>query len=359
MTPWVAIWIRPRQTIRRIVDTNPKQGVLWLAMASATAGVLIQFGALIAGYLMRTRAAVTGEADSWLVPLLLTLLGAVIIGALGGLGWLYLFGWLYRWVGSWFGGQAKNVEVRAAIAWVEVVSLAVFGVWVLLLVVSGGQLVSAPEELLTAAGLGLGLVAFGGWMWRTVLVCHTLGEVHRFSAWKGLGTLLIPHALLVVPVFMLALLAAITIPNVLRGRMTANESMAIGNLRALVSSLEMHRSVTASYPDDWRADMYRDAAPDYGPPGFDAELQTAARAHTVQGYAYRYTPLPPDCAGVACEGYTLSAVPAVPSQTGTRSFIVDDSGRIRHCTGATGAQATDQPLDQAPTPCQSAPPGAR
>ena len=66
---------------------------------------------------------------------------------------------------------------------------------------------------------------------------------------------------IMIVVAIIALLAAIAIPNVLRGRTTANESAAIGNLRALISSLEMARSVNQVYPLDvaantWLVAMY-------------------------------------------------------------------------------------------------------
>ena len=43
---------------------------------------------------------------------------------------------------------------------------------------------------------------------------------------------------IMIVVAIIALLAAIAIPNVLRGRTTANESAAIGNMRAIISSLD-------------------------------------------------------------------------------------------------------------------------
>src|SRR3989338_5743063 len=82
---------------------------------------------------------------------------------------------------------------------------------------------------------------------------------------------------IMIVVAIIALLAAIAIPNVLRGRTTANESAAIGNLRALSSSLEMYRSVNNVYPLDvagntWLLVMYTNANPDFGPPSFSSPL---------------------------------------------------------------------------------------
>lgn len=134
-----------------------------------------------------------------------------------------------------------------------------------------------------------------------------------------------------------------------RGSVMASETMAIGNSRALVSSLEMYRSVYRSYPDGWLDDMYTKADPDFGPPVFALDLQAVAQ--TVQNYQYRYTPLPTGCEEPNCTGYALSTTP-VNESAGTRSFFTDQIGEIRHCTGAAGARATDPTINQTPIACQ-------
>ena len=149
---------------------------------------------------------------------------------------------------------------------------------------------------------------------------------------------------IMIVVAIIALLAAIAIPNVLRGRTTANESAAIGNLRALISSLEMERSVNGSYPTPaanfmttmYGADCLAATAPvpDFGPPSFCRNLDGSVANALVQGYLYTY-------ASPAGTTYTLNATPQTVNNTGTRSFMANESGLIRHCTtGVQGAQAT-------------------
>ena len=147
---------------------------------------------------------------------------------------------------------------------------------------------------------------------------------------------------IMIVVAIIALLAAIAIPNVLRGRTSANESAAIGNMRALVSSLEMFRSVNNAYPingaTSWRDSMYGTdclaatvPVPDFGPPSFCNTMAGGAAAGTglVQGYKYTFT-------GVAGgTTYTLQATPLTVNNTGTRSFFADETGLIRHCTTGT------------------------
>lgn len=147
---------------------------------------------------------------------------------------------------------------------------------------------------------------------------------------------------IMIVVAIIALLAAIAIPNVLRGRTTANESAAIGNIRALVSSLEMYRSVNNAYPTgaNWVANMYTTPTPDFGPPSFNHVMDGTA-ASLSQGYLYTYT----SAAGTV---YTIVGLPQTLGNTGTRSFFVDESGLIRHCTGGTGVTVASNTIDAAP-----------
>ncbi len=161
---------------------------------------------------------------------------------------------------------------------------------------------------------------------------------------------------IMIVVAIIALLAAIAIPNVLRGRTSANESSAIGNTRALVSSLEMFRSVNNVYPATWNTEMYgADCAaatapnPDFGPPSFCLDLDASA---TVQGYTYTYAD-----GAAPVNTYTMLANPQTVGTTGTRAFLADQTGLIRHCTNvaataATVAQLADEStIDAAPTVC--------
>jgi prepilin-type N-terminal cleavage/methylation domain-containing protein len=160
---------------------------------------------------------------------------------------------------------------------------------------------------------------------------------------------------IMIVVAIIALLAAIAIPNVLRGRTTANESAAIGNLRALAAALEMARSVNQAYPNQdgtaFRNAMYgADCAaatapvPDFGPPSFCRVLDGTAGNAQVQGYLYLYA----SPAGGAT--YTLNADPQTLNTTGTRSFFLNETGLVRHCTGTT-ATVADPTIDATPVAC--------
>ncbi len=148
---------------------------------------------------------------------------------------------------------------------------------------------------------------------------------------------------IMIVVAIIALLAAIAIPNVLRGRTTANEAASIGNMRALLSSLEMYRSVNNVYPNLWT--QMTTAVPAFNPAPFAADLLTPGT--TVQGYIYVYTP-----GAQPVSTYTLTSTPQTMGQTGTRAFLITQAGTVIHCavavqgaipTVAGGSVTIDQP----------------
>lgn len=146
---------------------------------------------------------------------------------------------------------------------------------------------------------------------------------------------------IMIVVAIIALLAAIAIPNVLRARATASETATIGNMRALISSLEMYRSVYQAYPSptgNWATNM-AGVTPAYSPPAFPA------MPSTVQGYVYTYFP-----ATAPAQTYVMRAVPNAGQ---TRSIWANESGQVYHCSGTSTANAitTQLTVDQTPIVC--------
>lgn len=146
---------------------------------------------------------------------------------------------------------------------------------------------------------------------------------------------------IMIVVAIIALLAAIAIPNVLRGRATASETASIGNMRAIISSLEMYRSVYQAYPDTagkWATCMAA-AVPAYSPPAF------TAMPGTVQGYVYTYIP-----GATPTQTYVMRAVPNAGQ---TRSIWANESGQVYHCSGTSAATTitTQVTVDQTPVAC--------
>ena len=131
---------------------------------------------------------------------------------------------------------------------------------------------------------------------------------------------------IMIVVAIIALIAAIAIPNLLRARHNANEGAAIGNMHALVSAMESFRAnqTPPTYPATLAA---LSAAV---PPYVDAVLAGGVR----QGYTFTY-------ALVTAATYTLTGTPVTAGVTGTRGFWSDESGVMR--VSATGAPTAASP----------------
>ena len=123
---------------------------------------------------------------------------------------------------------------------------------------------------------------------------------------------------IMIVVAIIALLAAIAIPNLLRARHNANESAAIASLRTISTAEESFRA--AQNPTTYGTLAALAAA---NPPYIDATLAAGAK----QGYGFVLTAL-------TANTYTVTATPVTVGTTGTRIFRVDQTGVIFDVTNA-------------------------
>ncbi|HOJ69485.1 MAG TPA: prepilin-type N-terminal cleavage/methylation domain-containing protein [Candidatus Hydrogenedentes bacterium] len=127
---------------------------------------------------------------------------------------------------------------------------------------------------------------------------------------------------LMIVVAIIAIIAAIAIPNLLRSRLQSNESSAISNLKTVVGAETAYHAANARYAHDW-ADLLE---PTSGPPFLDGEWDGV----TKNGYQFAL--------GAAATGdeqnFQCTAEPATPGTTGNRYFYVDASGVVRGNDGA-------------------------
>lgn len=122
---------------------------------------------------------------------------------------------------------------------------------------------------------------------------------------------------IMIVVAIIALLAAIAIPNLLRARHNANEAAAVASLRTLSTAEESYRAAQNPLIYGTMAQLGA-ATPAY----IDATLAAGAK----QGYNFTMT------AGPTANVYTITAVPQVVGQTGTRTFSVDQTGVVMDVT---------------------------
>ena len=116
---------------------------------------------------------------------------------------------------------------------------------------------------------------------------------------------------IMIVVAIIALLAAIAIPNLLRARMTSNDALAKATLRAMSTAAESYGTANnGNYPVN--ESSLTGATPPY--------LNTAYCANSpLAGYNY-------DCTGMSSAGYTVVATPVTLNSTGSTVFTITTGG---------------------------------
>ena len=181
INPWVGMLAQPRETMRFILDTDPRHLTHSLAfVGGAVAQVLV--------------SAISYGGGS--------IVGAALLGGVSGLITLYTSGFLLTQVGRLLGGRGSGADVRAALAWSKVPTL-----W-------GLVLVAALVIGLGVTGIDLGI--FDGsstilmvavavvMLWSTVTQYKAVGEAHDFSTWRSLLAHVIVSLVFVVVLVVLA-----------------------------------------------------------------------------------------------------------------------------------------------------------
>lgn len=133
---------------------------------------------------------------------------------------------------------------------------------------------------------------------------------------------------LMIVIAIIATLLAVAIPNLLRSRIQANESAAIGNLRVVVGAEVAYQTANSRYTDSWES--LTNPPPPNSPKFLDGDW-TQVRT------GYRYV------LGTKPGGYMVNANAVTYGVTGDKGFYTDDSGIIRYRKGSD-ADATCPPV---------------
>ena len=130
---------------------------------------------------------------------------------------------------------------------------------------------------------------------------------------------------LLIVVAIILIIAAIAIPNLLKSRMAANESSAVGSIRTLNTGEVTYASSCPNVGFSATIDELNTGAVCAGGTGIiDNVLATGNKS----GYTFAYAP--------ATNGapvnttYTVTAVPQKVAVTGQRGFFSDQTGVIRY-----------------------------
>jgi hypothetical protein len=183
LTPFFALWIAPRETMRRLVDTDPTRYVIGLAMLRGALGrlELAWFTAL---------SQRTPLSPLWPLGVALRVALGAIVGVIG----LYVGAWLIGTFCRILGGVSSALEMRTALAWSHIPGITAAALS-LALVLFG--VVNPPEfkhhrlPVMSGSTIELLLVNVVLIGWGVVVRLNCIGEVNRFSAWRALGAILL------------------------------------------------------------------------------------------------------------------------------------------------------------------------
>ena len=128
---------------------------------------------------------------------------------------------------------------------------------------------------------------------------------------------------IMIVVAIIAMLAAIAIPNLLYSRMLSNEAVAQGTLKTISSACESFRAsdMTHAFPATL-ADLTAAT-----PPYISNVVDTATTGIPKNGYFYEFTII-----GAAQQQFICSARPSAYQTTGTRTFAINETGQLRAIT---------------------------
>jgi len=151
---------------------------------------------------------------------------------------------------------------------------------------------------------------------------------------------------LMIVVSVIAVIAAIAIPNLLRSRLAANESSAAGAMRTISTS-------EVAFQQTGFQDADGDGAGDYGtlpqladPDGGGATepfIDDVLGAGQKAGYTFTVNVVPGDPSTAST--YTAIASPVSQNNTGVRQFFVDETGVIRYTIDGSIPTVTSSPLN--------------
>jgi type IV pilus assembly protein PilA len=145
---------------------------------------------------------------------------------------------------------------------------------------------------------------------------------------------------LLIVVAIILIIAAIAIPNLLRSRIAANESSAVGSMRSINTAQVTYAS---SYPDvGFGANLTV-----LGPPSGGGAVNSSAAGLVDNVLGCSTQPCNKSGYKFSVSGttsaYATGGDPITPGQTGQRYFFSDGSGVIRYNQSAV-AGAADNPL---------------
>jgi hypothetical protein len=189
INPWTGMWVRPRETIRAIIQTNPSYMYPLLCF--------------IYGFPLTLQLAQNfsmGDTYSTTAIVITCAILAIIIGGV----MINIAAALFTWTGKWIGGSGTYQQVRAAVAWSNMPNVVNVGLWMINIATFGVRLFSSNFVETQFVGNELTIIFMTIFVqlviaiWSIIIALKALGEVQGFSAWKALLNIVIPVGIIFV-----------------------------------------------------------------------------------------------------------------------------------------------------------------
>lgn len=166
MRPWLSVWLKPGDTIERVLAQKPRYST-WVL---AALGGMANFVAVLLGFEWTT------EILDWRV-----LAGIALIGGLSGIIGVYLNALCLRWSGSMFGGRAAVTQLRVLVAWAFLPFITGLGItFIVLIWIAVRGRTSLQEAGIASAWLEVVFLILLAWSLITGL--RMLARVQHFRA---------------------------------------------------------------------------------------------------------------------------------------------------------------------------------
>lgn len=194
LNPWLSIWVKPRKTIRALVDFDVNYCFIVLCAIYGFYNML-QISQMFA----------LGQTTSLWMILVFTVILAIPAGYIA----FNISSFFTYYLGKLIRGKASYKQVRAATYWAAVPMTVTVLFWIFLMISYGnGVFVPGYEAKVVGTGaqilmvLGFAQVALS--IWGLVIYLHALGEVQGFSAWMALLNLFLAGVSIAVLGFLLS-----------------------------------------------------------------------------------------------------------------------------------------------------------
>jgi hypothetical protein len=181
--PWLSIWVEPKATISKLVaEKNPDRDLLWLAAIYGFSSMLNYFLAVL----------LNREVGLFQAYFLVAVLSP-IWGYIG----FSIMSFFVLISGKVFRGAGSFKEIRAAYAWSCVPRILDAGLWIVMALVFGKELLrGSPDVVMLTQGQHLILLMvqliFGiSLVWQIVIYVIGLAVVQEFHVWKAICNILL------------------------------------------------------------------------------------------------------------------------------------------------------------------------